>query len=182
MILHDEHWWKNGGSQILCRHNMHPWALKPSHIVKECVLSNHVKFWRIHAQVEGISTLAPFTTQHVTSMDNGIGDGLVRRRSMTFRESFDEDFIDGNSVSLQWDCMMNIDENVDDIKHYALTTCNLEPWNHPTPWRHVSYLTKSNFDAYRHKLKEFPCWTLSLLNVRRRWIVALVMGLLEYVP
>ena len=64
--------------------------------MKACVLSNHVKFRRIHAQVEGISTLAPFTTQRVTSVDNGIGDGLVGRRSMTFQESFDNGFVDGN--------------------------------------------------------------------------------------
>ena len=65
--------------------------------MKACVLSNHVKFQRIHAQVEGISTLAPFTTQRVTSMDNGIGDGLVIGRcSMTFQDIFDNDSVDGN--------------------------------------------------------------------------------------
>jgi hypothetical protein len=82
----------------------------------------------------------------------------------------------------QWDCMMNVDENVDDLKDYAGMTCIFEPWNPPTPWRHVSYLTMSNFNAYRHKLKEFQCCPLSFLNVRRRWIMALVMGLLEDVP
>ena len=75
---------------------MHPLALKPSHSVKACVLSNHVKFQHIQAQVEGISTLAPFIAQRVTSVDNGISDGLVGRRSMTFQESFNKDFIDGN--------------------------------------------------------------------------------------
>ena len=65
---------------------MHPWALKPSHNMKECVLSNHVKFRRIQAQVEGISTLAPFIAQRATSVDNGIGDGLVIGGcSMTFQ-------------------------------------------------------------------------------------------------
>jgi hypothetical protein len=29
-------------------------------------------------------------------VDNGIGDGIVERRSMTFQESFDKDFVDGN--------------------------------------------------------------------------------------
>ncbi|CAF1524969.1 unnamed protein product, partial [Adineta steineri] len=48
------------------------------------------------AQVEGISTLAPFATQHAMSVDNGIGDGLVGRCSMTFQESFEKDSIDGN--------------------------------------------------------------------------------------
>ena len=77
MRLHDECWWKCGQSQRLCGNDMYPWALKPSHNVMACVLSNHVKLWRIHAKVEGISMLVPFTTQHATSKDNGIGDGLV---------------------------------------------------------------------------------------------------------
>ena len=77
MKLHDECWWKHGWSQTLCRHDMHTWALKPSHTIKVCVLSNHVKFWHIQAQVEGIAMLAPFTAQHVVSMDNGINHGLV---------------------------------------------------------------------------------------------------------
>jgi hypothetical protein len=64
--------------------------------VKACVLSNHVKFQRIQEQVEGISMLAPFTTQRAMSVDNGIGDGIVGRHSMTFQESFDNDFVDGN--------------------------------------------------------------------------------------
>ena len=75
---------------------MHPSALKPSHTMKAFVVSNHVKFRRIQAQVKGISTLAPFTTQRAMSMDNGISDGLVGRRSMTFQESFDKYFVDGN--------------------------------------------------------------------------------------
>ena len=74
-------------------------------------------------------------------------------RSMTFQERFNKDSIDGNDEWWQWDCMMNIDENVDDLKDYASMTCILEPCNPPTPWRHVSYLTMSNCDAYRHKLK-----------------------------
>ena len=64
--------------------------------MKACVSSNHVKFRCIQAQVEGISRLDPFTAQRVTSVDNGIGDGHVGRRSMTFQESFDKDSIDGN--------------------------------------------------------------------------------------
>ena len=55
---------------------MHPLTLKVSHTVKVCVLSNHVKFGRIQAQVEGISTLALFIAQRVMSVDNGIGDGI----------------------------------------------------------------------------------------------------------
>ena len=54
--------------------------------------------------------LAPFTTQRATSVDNGIGRECIR------------------------DCMMNVDENVDDHKYYAGTTCNiLDPLNPPTP-------------------------------------------------
>jgi hypothetical protein len=64
--------------------------------MKECVLSNHVKYKSIHEHIEGISTLDTFTTQCVTLVDNGIGDGLVGRRSMTFQESFDKHFVDWN--------------------------------------------------------------------------------------
>jgi len=147
IILHNEHWWKHGRSQRLCRNDMYPRALKPSHTVKACVLSNHVKFQHIQEQVEWISTLAPFTAQRATSVDNGIGDGLVGRCSMTFQESFDKDSLAWNGKWWQWDYMMNVDENMDDIKDYVGTTCILEPWNLPTPWRHVSYLTMSIFDA-----------------------------------
>ena len=107
---------------------------------------------------------------------------LIGRHSMTFQESFDKDSIDGNGKWRQWDYMMNVDENMDDLKHYAGTTCMLEPWNPPTLWRYMSYLTMPNFDAYRHKSKEFQHWPLSLLNVRHWWIMALVMGFLEDVP
>ena len=182
MRVHDEHWHKRGWSQIFCRNTMHPSTLIPSQTMKACVLSNHVKFWYIHAQFEGISTLATFIAQRAVSVDHGIGDGLVGRCSMTFQESFNKYFIDGNGKWWQWDCMMNVDENVDDLKDYASTTCILEPWNPPTPWRHVSYLTMSNFDAYRHKFNEFQRWPLSLINVQRWWIMALVRGLLEDIP
>ena len=75
---------------------MHPSTLKPSHTMKACVVSNHVKFLRIQSQVEGISMFSPFTTQRVTLVDNGISDGIVGRRSMKFKESFDKYSIDGN--------------------------------------------------------------------------------------
>ena len=65
--------------------------------MKECVLFNHVNFQCIQAQVEGISMLVPFTSQRATSVDNGIGDGLViGRRSMKFKESFNKYSLDGN--------------------------------------------------------------------------------------
>ena len=67
--------------------------------MKACVISNHVKIRSIHEQVEGISTLAPFIAQGATLMDNGIGDGLLGRHSMTFQESFHKDSIDGNVES-----------------------------------------------------------------------------------
>ena len=104
MRLHDERWWKYGWYQTLCEHDMHPSALKPSHSMQARVLSNHVKFRCIQAQVEGISTLAPFTVEHATSVDNGINDGLVGRCSMTFQDSFDKDSIDRNVEWWQWDC------------------------------------------------------------------------------
>ena len=41
--------------------------------------------------------LAPFTAERATSVDNGIGDGLViGSYSMTFQQSFDKDSIDVN--------------------------------------------------------------------------------------
>ena len=101
---------------------------------------------------------------------------------MTFQESFDNDSIDGNDKWWQWGCMMNVEENVDDLKDYAWTSCILESWNPCILSRHVSNLTMSNFDAYRHKLKEFQRWPHSLLNVRCRCIMALVMVLLEDIP
>ena len=65
--------------------------------MKACVLSNHVNFRCIQEQVEGISTLAPFTAQRATSVVNGIGDGLVIGKcSMKFQDSFDKNFVDGN--------------------------------------------------------------------------------------
>ena len=99
--------------------------------------------------------------------------------SMTFQESFGKDSNDGIGDWRQWHYIINVDENIDDLKHYASTTCILEPWNTPTAWRHVPYLAMSNFDADKHKLKEFQHWPLSLLNMRRRWIMALVTSLLE---
>ena len=72
------------------------YVLKPSHTVKACVLSNHVKFQSIKAQFVGISTLAPFTAQCAVLMDHGIGDALVGTCSMTFKQSFDKYFVDGN--------------------------------------------------------------------------------------
>ena len=79
----------------------------------------------------------------------------------------------------QWDYMMNVDENMDDLKDYAGTTCILDPWNPPISWRHVSYQTMSNFDTYRNKLKEFERWPHSPLSMQGHWIMALVVGFLN---
>ena len=81
-------------SKILWKHQT-SLSLKSSHAVRACVLSNHVKFRCIYAQVEVISTLAPFTSQRATLVDHGIGDGLVGRHSMTFQSSFDKYFVHG---------------------------------------------------------------------------------------
>jgi len=43
---------------------------------------------------------------------------------------------------------------------------------------HLSSLTMSNFDAYRHKMKKFQSWPHSMLIVRGQWKI-FVMGLLE---
>ena len=75
-------------------------------------------------------------------------------------------------------CMMNVDENVDDLKDYVGTSDILESWNPLIPWRHVSSLTMSNFDTYMHSLKRFQHWTHSLLIVRGSWKI-FVMGVLE---
>ena len=63
--------------------------------MKACILSNQVKIQHLEAQFEGISTLAPFTTQHAVSVDYDIGDGHVGS-FVTFQQSSDKDSIDGN--------------------------------------------------------------------------------------
>ena len=98
------------------------------------------------------------------------------------QESFVNFSIDGNGKWWLWACMMNVDANVDDLKDYANTSSILDPGNPPTSWRNVSYLTRSNFYTYKYNLKEFQRCPHSLLNVRRWWIITLVMGLLEYIP
>ena len=128
MRLHDERWWKHGRSQRLCGHAMHLWALKPSHTkLKEFEHWPH----------------SPLNVQRRWIMALVVGF-LIGWRSMTFQDSFDKYSIYGNREWRQWDYMMNVDENMDDLKHYVSMTCILETWNLPTPWRHVSYLTMSN--------------------------------------
>ena len=51
--------------------------------------------------------------------------------------------------------MMNVDENVGDLKKYVGTSYILNYLNPPVPSIHVSSLTMSNFDAYMHSLKKF---------------------------
>ena len=115
--------------------------------------------------------VGPIHCQHAMLVDNGIGDGIVGRHSMTLQESFDEDSLDGNSEWWQSDYMMNIDENVDNLKDYASTTCILEPWNPPTLWRHVSYQTVSNFNAYMHSWRNFNVSPIhcSTCNINGYW-------------
>jgi len=127
-------------------------------------------------------TLAPFTSHHVESVDD-IGDGRVGTSSMTFQESFVKYCIKyGNEEWWKWDCMMNIDENMDDLKDYVRTSEILESWNPRILSRHVCTLTMSNFDAYRHSLNKFQCSPNSLVTVQRQWMT-LVMGMLvEDVP
>ena len=74
---------------------------------------------------------------------------------------------------------MNIDANVDDLNEYMGTSCILESWNHPIPSRHVSSLTMSNFDAYRHILKKFQRWPHSLVLTMWGWCMKFVLVELE---
>ena len=73
--------------------------------------------------------------------------------------------------------MMNVDANVDDLKDYVGTSYILESWNPPIPSRHVSSLTMSNFDAYRHILKKFQHWPHSLLTMQGRCMKFVVVEL-----
>jgi hypothetical protein len=93
---------------------------------------------------------------------------------MTFQGSSNKDSTDGNETFIR-----NVDENMDDLKDYVGTLDILESGNPPIPSTHVSSLTMSNFDAYRHKLKKFQRWPHSLLIVRGRWKTIFVMGILE---
>jgi hypothetical protein len=68
---------------------------------------------------------------------------------------------DDNETSI----ILNVDANMDDLKYYVGTSNILESRNPPIPSRHVSSLTMSNFDAYRHRLKKFQCWPHSLLTM-----------------
>ena len=52
-------------------------------------------------------------------------------------------------------CMLNVDGNVDNLKHCVDASYILESWNPPIPSRHVSSVTMSNFNAYRNKSKKF---------------------------
>ena len=71
--------------------------------------------------------------------------------------------------------MMNVNENVlDYLKDYLGTSDILESWNPPIISRHVSSLTTSNFDTYRHSLKKFQRWLHSLLTMRGRCMTFLV--------
>ena len=69
---------------------------------------------------------------------------------------------------------MNIDANVEDLKDYVGTTYILESWNPPILLRHVSSLTMSNFDAYKHILKKIKRWPHSLLTMRGQCMTFLV--------
>jgi len=123
--------------------------------------------------------LSPFIAHRATLVDE-IGDGHVGRRStMKLQESFDKKYVDVNDECWKWDCMMNVDANMDDLKYYARTSNILKYWNPPIPSRKLSSLTMSNFDAYGKKLKTFQRWPHSLLTVWGRW-KKFVMGLFEF--
>jgi hypothetical protein len=69
---------------------------------------------------------------------------------------------------------MNVDKNVDDLKYYVGTSYILESLNTLILSRHVSSLTMSNFDAYRHILKKFQRWPHSLLTMQGRCMTFVV--------
>ena len=113
-------------------------------------------------------------------MDNGIGDRLVNWKafhdiSREFRKRFYwwewQKMTKRLHDERWWKCGWS--------KHYVGITCILEPLNPPTPWRHVSFLTMSNFDAYMHKLMEFERCPHSPLSMQAQWIMALVVGFLN---
>jgi len=81
---------------------------------------------------------------------------------------------DDNETSI-----MNVDANMDDLKYYMGTSDILESWNPSIPSRHVSSITMSNFDAYKHSLKKFQRWPHSILTMWSRWKMTFVMGVLE---
>lgn len=134
MRLHDEHWYKNWRSQILCGDVSNPWVLKPSHTIKAFSYSNHVKLHCIQENFEEISTFPPFTSQHATLVHD-IGDGHVGRHSMTLQGSLDKYSIDGNEEWWKWYFMMNIIANLYDLKYYVGTSRILDFWNPPIFWR-----------------------------------------------
>jgi hypothetical protein len=72
---------------------------------------------------------------------------------------------DDNETSI----ILNIDENVDDLKYYAGTSNILKYQNPPIPSRQLSSLTMSNFDAYENRLKTFKHWPHSLPTVWGQW-------------
>ena len=176
--VHDEHWWKHGRSRRLCGDIRHTWALKPSHLVKVCVYSNHVKFRLIQPHFKEISTLAPFTSHYVRLVHDifvvklevpwhfkRVPTKILQMETMTF----------DNETPI-----MNVVANMDDIKDYVVGTSNiLESWNPPIMSRHVSSLTMLNFDAYMHSLKKLQRWPHSLLTMRGRCKMTFVMGLLD---
>jgi len=103
--------------------------------------------------------LASFIT-HCVGLVDDIVDGSVGRHSMTFQESFDQDSINGNYEWWKWDCTMKVHTNMEDVEDYVGKSCILESWNPRKPSRHVSHLTISNFDAYRHSWKNFNIGTI----------------------
>jgi predicted membrane protein len=68
---------------------------------------------------------------------------------------------DDNETSI----ILNVDANMDDLKYYVGTSNILKSRNPPILSRHVSNLTMSNFNAYRHRLKKFQRWPHSLLTM-----------------
>jgi hypothetical protein len=76
---------------------------------------------------------------------------------------------------------MNVNANMDNLEDCVGKSDILEYRNPPIPSRHVSNLTISNFDTYRHRLTKFQCWPHSLLTMWGR-CMTFVMGVILEVP
>jgi len=174
--VHDEHWWKHGRYQILCGEIKYAWVLKPSHTIKACVYSNHVKFWHIQTQIEEISTLATFTGHYVGPVHE-ICDGCIGS-SLTFQENLNKDSKYGNDEWWQWD--IHYERWCKHGQSQILCGNIRHPWV-LKPSQNVKAFVLSNYIKFwriQEKFEEIYTLDHSLLIVWGWWIT-FVMGGLE---
>ena len=130
------------------------------------------------SNIENISTLSPFTAHCLRSVEE-IFEGCIWSSMSNFKIVSTTILYKGMKNIGNETCMMNVYENVYDLKYYVGTSYILESWNHPILSRHLSILNMSNFDAYMYSLKKFQRWPHSLLTVWGRCKMTFVMGVLE---